>query len=107
MRPAVRPDLLLEGVAPLVALAGVDLAVPDDFFGVDWLGFDFDEAKYAELVVSSSTLGFGAGFFLGVAAFFGFTSSSSSSSLITLRDLDFLSDFAGTYIDVSGVISTR
>ena len=78
-------------VTPLVAglvRIGVEL-------DVDALGL---EAKYAELVVSSSL---GAGscfFFLGVAALLGLTSSSSSSSSeTTLRARDFFSDFLGGY----------
>ena len=64
---------------------GVDL---EDGFGL--------EAKYAELVVSSSS-GAGAGvFFFGVVDFFGFTtSSSSSSSETTLRALDFFPGLVG------------
>ena len=92
----------VEGVAPLGTLDGVEvvpLAVALVRMGVD---LDVDawglEAKYAELVVSSS-LGPGAGFFfLGVAAFFGLTSSSSSSSSeTTLRARDFFSGLLEGY----------
>jgi hypothetical protein len=84
------PLTALEGVEvkPLVAelllvRMGVDLEVD---------GLDL-EAKYAELVVSSS-LGAGAGcfFFRGVVDFLGLTSSSSSSSETTFRPRPFFSD---------------
>lgn len=58
-----------------------------DLMGVDFADFAFEEAKYAELVVSSSMGSLTCFLVLGVDGFLGFVSmtSSSSSSDTTFR----------------------
>ena len=84
------------GVAPLVEVVTLFL------IGVDF-GFD---AKYAELLVSSSFGSFVGCFFLGVADFVGFTdSSSSSSSETTFRPRPFFAGFFEAFSSVVGVLA--
>jgi hypothetical protein len=99
LRADLRP---VEGVAPLTPLTafeGVEVIplmaeLPLVRIGVDLEvdGLDL-EAKYAELVVSSSLIaGAGCCFLRGVVDFLALTSSSSSSSETTFRPRPFFSD---------------
>jgi hypothetical protein len=65
----------------LICLVGVLLTpLVVAFDGVDLAALGFDDAKYAELVVSSSAGSFAVLFALGVVGFLGLVSTISSSS---------------------------